>query len=147
MKAIITVGISGSGKTTWANQQKDYVVISRDDLRKEVLEKELGHPIPEKDLFKLWDFEKEPLINRMQFSLFTKCAKEKKNVIVADTNITKKFRDKVVEQLEQLGYTTELKVLHIDVEEAIKRDKNRPVNVGEKIIRNQYNSLKSQNLK
>jgi len=145
MKAIICVGISGSGKTTWAKQQDGYEIVSRDDLRKEVIEQDLGHSIPESDLFKLWDFDKEPLINRMQFQLFTKYAKQKKNIIVADTNITKKFRDKVIQQLKQLGYTTEIKLLEIDVEEAILRDKNRPVSVGEKIIRKQYQSLQTQN--
>lgn len=33
MKAIITVGISGSGKTTWAEQQEGFININRDDIR------------------------------------------------------------------------------------------------------------------
>ena len=33
MKAIVTVGISASGKSTWAKQQVGYMNINRDDIR------------------------------------------------------------------------------------------------------------------
>ena len=33
MKLIMTVGVSASGKTTWAKEQKHCVNINRDDIR------------------------------------------------------------------------------------------------------------------
>ena len=38
MKGIFMIGVSGSGKTTWVNSQKGYVVCSTDSILEELAE-------------------------------------------------------------------------------------------------------------
>lgn len=60
MKAIITVGCSGSGKSTWAkNLQKQdkkskWKIIERDEIRMLMVEQILGHN--DFDLWQHWEF-------------------------------------------------------------------------------------------
>lgn len=140
-KAIITIGVSASGKSTWANNQKGFVVISRDDLRYEFLVKKLGIKVPLSDLFKLWKWHDEKDITQIQYDLIKQNSNKNQNVIIADTNITDKTRKQLTTLLNSVGYQVEYKYFDIDLEVAIERDKNREVSVGKDVITQQWNKL------
>ncbi|MDD5150853.1 MAG: AAA family ATPase [Flavobacterium sp.] len=147
MKAILTVGISGSGKTTWAEKQQGFTIISRDDIRREIIEKDLNHKLePNSNLFHYWDFKKECEVNKIQSKLFKQLADEKRNIIVADTNISIKTRNSLTKTLQNLGYTVELKIFDISLADAIERDSKRPNKVGASVITQQFNNIRNQGL-
>lgn len=134
MKAIITVGIPASGKTTKADelcQNENYININRDALRF--------------SLFGVycWDDyrfsrDKEALVTDIQECMVGCAWLAGKGVIISDTNLNKKVRSKWVEFLNDQGYDVEIMEFPITLEEAIKRDKNRLHCVGEEVILSMY---------
>ena len=84
-KAIITVGVSGSGKTTWAKKQSGFAIISRDDIRAEMYYSETGKPFE----WSAWKWSKEDDVTAIQNQKFKTASENGYNIIVADTNLNK----------------------------------------------------------
>jgi len=139
-RAIIAIGISGSGKTTEiAKREYDYFVrIERDIMRKRLLG--FDDDNSSDNFWSLWKFtkENENKVTEMVNEIIDDCAKMKANIIIGDTNLNIKYRSLLHTKLEELGYTVEFKVFHIDVMEAIKRDERRRDTVGHQVIWKQY---------
>ena len=141
MKAIITVGVSASGKTTWAKEfikeHPEYFIVCRDDLRKEYYEKTHRN---EKFSWKVWDFMKwEKRITAMSWDLIGRCCENQKNIIIADTNLNKNRLNNLISSLEELGYSEiEIKEFPISFEDACKRDSLRENGVGFQVIAKQF---------
>lgn len=139
LKAIMTMGISACGKTTWAKQfQKDelaqgriWSIVCRDDIRAEL------QGLPNVD-WKAWKWKDESKVNKIQTEKFHKAARNGWNIIVADTNLNPKTRQKLNDTLTRLGYEVEIKEFHISLEEAWKRDAARENGVGHSVIADQY---------
>lgn len=134
MKAILTVGISASGKTTWADMQEDYEVISRDAIRFGVL-------FPGIRGWKDYKFtnQNESRVSAIQKAEILKACSGGRNIIIADTNINTKTRKGLVRELKILGYEVEYLVIHVSLENAIERDSHRRYeSVGEGVIKQQY---------
>lgn len=134
MKAILTIGISASGKTTWAGMQKDFEVISRDDIR-------FGILFPGIRGWKDYKFtnENESRVTYIQKGAIERAARDGLNIIIADTNINTKNRKHMVRELKLLGYEVEYLVIHVSIENAIQRDSYRRYeSVGENIIKQQF---------
>ena len=144
MKAIITVGISASGKTTWAEKfafENNGFVLSRDNVRIMILENIHGRMIEASELWKLWNFKWEKEVNAWYTEILAGAieAKEYDYIILADTNLNKQRRDNMVAVLENMyDMPTEIKVFDIGLLEAIDRDKWRPASVGEAVITRQW---------
>lgn len=139
-KAIVTVGVSASGKTTFAesflqegDNRTSWVNINRDDIRWELL--------GVKDWGK-WNWKREKEVTSIQRDDLAKAASEGKNVIISDTNLHPKFRNDLLEYLHSLGYTTVTqKVFTVSFEEACKRDTARPNGVGYSVIAKQMEQM------
>lgn len=134
MKAIVTIGISASGKTTFAKEwaKKNNAIISnRDDLRFALT--------GAKD-WSEYKFNKhtETLITAIQHDTIDIAAAAKKDIIIADTNLNKTYRDKLIEILTSVGYEVEIKTFPITLEEAWRRDSLRTNGVGHHVIYKQY---------
>lgn len=130
----LTVGISASGKTTWARQMASRtgaVVVSRDDIR-----------IAQGLLFG----DDEDFVTKISYMNIKAAVESGYDVIVADTNLSAKFRNDLIAHCQSIGAEVRLKVLNIDLCTAIMRDKGRVASVGEKVIRNQYEMFVSQDL-
>jgi len=135
LKAILTIGISGSGKSTWASLQYnefDYEIINRDNLRWQ---------ISGTTGWKDYKFNKkiEKAVTEAQEALIVECAKYGNNIIIADTNLNPATRERLIKLCESLGFEVEIKEFPITLEEAWKRDQFRGVfSVGRDVIYKQW---------
>lgn len=140
MKAILTIGIPGSGKSTWAKEfckENYYKEINRDDIRM--------------DLFNL-EFYNEYKMNRVNESLVTDranylidLAKENnQNIVISDTNLNPKYQNILVKKLKDLGYEVEFKLFDIEYFEAVKRcEKRTDKPIPRKVIYDMYRRFMS----
>lgn len=134
MKAIITVGISASGKTTFANEcvKQGFVDINRDWIRFNVVKPGLN--------WSNYKFNKanEGEVTKVHEQMIMDAWSKERNIVVSDTNLNSSRREALVKKLEDLGYTVEVKFIPIAYETAIKRDRLRANGVGEGVIYQQY---------
>lgn len=127
-KMIITVGMSGSGKTTWAEQFRqdqikksgkyEWMIICRDNVRFD----HLGYG----DWSKYKQTKaKEAAVTDICEQLwdFAKC--KNMNVIIADTNLNETYRNNWIKRGEDAGYEVEVKPFPITLEESWKRNCHR----------------------
>lgn len=136
MKAIYTVGVSASGKTQWAEQQSNFEIICRDDIRYEIL-LEKGFQIRD-NMWRHWNFKWESEVTERVDVLIELCTKLGKDIIFADTNLNQDRLRGHRNKMEQLGYETEVKYFPVKYDEAITRDRKRVDTVGESTIRKQW---------
>lgn len=136
MKATLTVGISASGKSTWAAYEcsvSDVVNINRDDLRFDMF----CNGVRDWSLYKFTK-DRERQVTKKQEELIAFASAEGRDVIISDTNINQKTVASLTSLLESYGYTVELKHFPVDVMESLKRDAARDNGVGYKVIMDQY---------
>lgn len=142
MKAIITVGISGSGKTTWAEDfcnhnlrpgdQPKWVNSNRDDIR-------FTKIIQERDWSKYkFNGVNEQLVTETQHADWASAAMLGYNLVVSDTHLSAKARNNTSNKLKKLGYEVEFKDFPITLEEAWRRDSLRPNGVGKAVLYKQW---------
>lgn len=88
-EAIFTVGISACGKTTWAHQQKGYIVLDSDQLRLELYGSETDQRDPHKVFDLMYKRGREYLLAG-------------KSVIFCATNLGMKYRVHAIHQLSNI---------------------------------------------
>lgn len=143
MKAIVSVGVSASGKTTaakeWVQECKGRFILSRDVFRNAILSARHGEVLPG-DLWKLWKFTRsnEQEVTTRYFAAMDKCAELNFDLFCADTNLNKAHRDGLIARLTQLGYEVEVRDFPVTLEEAWKRDERRADSVGRDVIYKQW---------
>ena len=136
-RLIITVGISGSGKSTWSHEKwlrspSKYVIVSRDKIRELLFgytEATILDYYNRKDIF---DLEKQ--VTRYEDTIIGDGLNHGKNVIVDATHLTRKY----IERFKFWNVVTEVVVFEIELEEALRRDLLRSKTVGDVIINKQY---------
>lgn len=129
-KLILTIGISASGKSTFAEQmlaskEENFVRVSRDEYR--YMWKNAG----------LVSDKIEGLITKRVIQDIGYFLNNKMNVIYDATNLTARYLNDMV-QLFNCDADIEFVVFDVDVEECIRRDNLRKRKVGEDVIRSQY---------
>lgn len=134
MKAIITQGISTSGKSTLAAQkvEEGYTEINRDFIRFNIVK-------PGTD-WRTYKFSKqnEKEVTDIHGKMIMDAWGRMENIIISDTNLNQEHLDKLVKHLEDLGYEVEIHQIHITLEEAWKRDAYRLNGVGHNVLYNQW---------
>jgi len=125
-KMILTIGLQGSGKSTWAKQMVqdhpgDYKRVNRDLLR-EMLDN--GR----------FNDGNERFVQEIRDKVILEALKSGRNVIVDDTNLSSKHFNHIESLIRGRG---EIEVVFFDIpiEECIRRDGLRDNPVGEKVIR------------
>ena len=133
MRITLTRGLPASGKSTWAKKQLargNIVRINKDDLRS-MLNNGKWSKTNEKIVLKIRDEATIVALNKGY------------NVIIDDTNLHEKHFQRMLEIAKD--YTNcEVKIkefTEIPLEECIKRDLKRENTVGEKVIRDMYNTF------
>lgn len=123
LKCIICVGVSASGKSTWANsqctQEYNWIKIERDDIREFILATRFQHhhnyfKILD-NLWKHWQFKNEKLVDDEVEVEIKRAVNGKFNIVFADTNLNIDRRNQLQKKMEELGYEVEIKVFGLDL--------------------------------
>lgn len=142
-KLIITRGMSGSGKTTWA---KDFCAwepthrfrVNRDDLRSMLFG---GYR---------QGYEFEQAVAAIQQSAVRELLRKDKTVVVDDTNLALKYAKAFAKLAHEEGASFEVndEFLSVSVAECLRRDEGRDAlkRVGRKVIMSQYERFVKQGL-
>ncbi len=154
LEAILTVGISASGKSTFAEKLVEdsgwvslgfnedgaiqyvsrYVEVNRDRVRKKLVE-----ATGKEFTWANWKWKREGEVTAIIHAAISDHAKNKRNIVVSDTNLNPKTRATLTELLTKHGYTVTIKTFPISLEEAWARDAARANGVGHSVIAKQYN--------
>ena len=135
---IVTVGISGSGKSTWSHEKwiknpSKYVIVNRDKIRELLFgytESSISEYYTRLDVSGL-----EKQVTRYEDTLINDALCHGKTAIIDATHLTRKY----LERFKYWNVPTEIVVFEIELDEALNRDFSRTRMVGEKVIRRQYN--------
>lgn len=145
-QCIVTVGISASGKTTWASDRVEdfrragelWINLNRDDIRAEVFFRMTGetkfswskwnlHRKWEKIVTEEWRNAIQTIIN----------SNDIRGVIISDTNLNPKTRDFIEISFGGAGWQVKFQHFELSYEEAVKRDLQRENPVGSSVIAEQ----------
>lgn len=137
-KVILTVGLSGCGKTYFSINHKkenpEFEIVCKDDIRLELNQK--------------WSKELEKQVIQIRDDKIREHLNNGKSVIVADTNLAEKHIHQVQAICNNYNITVDIKsFLDVPIETCIIRDALRDNPVGESVIRKQYKSLVMPKLK
>lgn len=147
LQAIICVGTSASGKSTFTKTLDNSWIISERDIHREhilVNIKRLCKPTD--NIFQFWKFKWENAVNVYEENDIKLSLDFNKNICFANTNLNKERRDALKLKLEALGYEVEIKVFGLDlsIDELWKRDTFRKNVVGHSIIAKQYEQFRKE---
>ena len=136
-KLIICRGLPASGKSTWAKQQvledpEHRVRINQDDIRLM--------------LGKYWVPSREKLVQEIQFDAVVEALSKEFDVVIDNTNLNNKVLDQFNRLIKTFeDYEIEYKdFFDTPLSVCIERDKNRDLQVTEKVIRSFYNNYKDK---
>lgn len=143
-RAIVTIGISASGKSTWASgvvkENINWCELNRDEIRFAMHAENSSLPFT----WAMWDWKNESRVTDEFNKKLESAALNGYNIVVSDTNLNKFFRDQLVAKLEVLGYDVGFKHFDIDYETAVSRDLNRSLSVGSSVIMKQLQQYNNQ---
>jgi len=139
-KIFVTVGISNSGKSTWAHEQwaenpEKYIIVNRDKIR------ELLFGFTEPTIYKYYhtakirDFEKE--VTRYEDTLINEALQSGKMPIVDATHLSRKY----LERFKYWNVPVEVKYFPIMLKEAEIRNVSRERQVPSEVMVKQYNQF------
>ena len=121
MKILITIGVPGCGKTTWAKnfqeENPSSVIIERDDIRKSYYHEGFE-----------WSQELEDFVTQYQNDRIVEHLKNRdvEYIIISDTNLNKKSRNRIYNIASQFDVEVEEVVFHTSLSECLENNQNRP---------------------
>lgn len=135
-KIILTRGIPGSGKSTWAKKWVEEDPTHRVRWNNDDFRRMLG-------LY--WVPERETLVSIVMSDFIYYAMTIGYDIVIDNMNLNKKYWDFIQDQINSLNkrYTLEFKdFFDISLEECIERDSKREHSIGEKAITETYNKYK-----
>lgn len=135
LTATLTVGISASGKSTWAREQAN--TTGSCDINRDLIRFNLVCP---EATWATYRFTKarEAEVTKIQESMIMAAWGMDQSITISDTNLSSKVRNRLTALLEDVGYRVELKEFPVTFEEAYKRDNLRANGVGRDILYSQW---------
>lgn len=150
-QCILTVGISASGKTTWANEQvaafqkegETWVNLNRDDIRAEVFYRMTGDV---KFDWRRWNRKWEKIVTEEWKTSINQIINTPniQGIIISDTNLNPKTRSFLENVFGSAGWQVKHQFFEISYEEAVKRDLQRENPVGSSVIAEQIEKYWTQ---
>lgn len=141
MKAWLTVGLSAAGKTSWTNAMLESTVMwgatEIVDIDRDFIRFNIVCPGANWSNYKFTKAN-EAQVDEIEGKMIMDAWGKGLGIIVSNTNLNPKTRNKLAKQLEDLGYEVEIKEFPITFEEAIKRDNLRANGVGKDVIYKQW---------
>ena len=117
---ILTVGIPGSGKTTWANEfvhnNPDSIIIERDEIRQSFYNQ--GHTFSDHLENQVKQIQKQNVIDAIRDP-------RTKNIIVSDTNLNPNVRQSFYQIAQNFDVGYQEKVFHESFNRCVQRNENR----------------------
>ena len=145
---LILIGISGSGKSTFAKQfvrdNPTYLRLNRDDLRRSLLSVPLGE-------FWTWDekprYRIERLVTVMLESALKTALDSGWNVVLDNTHLRQKTINELLKIAESQASAkrpvdVSFQLIDVPLETAIEHDRQRTDSVGERVIQEQHSRLR-----
>lgn len=142
MKATILIGISGAGKSTYvakkANENSNLTVVSKDNIRKSLIK----NYDPSKNLWDQYFFkDNEDSINSLFDIQLREAAKNKQNIIIDNTNLSKSKNERLERLLKNYGYV-EIDYINFNLTDNInfylENNQNRINTIPMRAINDQY---------
>lgn len=137
-KIILTQGVQGSGKTTWAKawvaeDPEHRIRINNDDITSM-----WGQPFGTPGLYERLKMFRQLMI--------TRAIQDNLDIVVDNMNLSTSSLKEVQEIVKNFDYVIEYKdFTKVPLEVCIERDSKRPNPIGEKIIRETYNKYIKKN--
>lgn len=132
MRAILTIGVPASGKSTYAESlEGKYLRVERDLMRVALFGDVAYHGA-------------EQIVTEYCRTWLELAADNGHDVIVSDTNLNKKFRGELVEFLQGLGYTVSFEVFDTPLSECLSRNAMRVDPVPEAVIHRMHSMMVAQ---
>jgi predicted kinase len=135
MKAIVTIGIPCSGKSTWAEQhckETGALEINRDNIRMNIFNLERYNDYK-------FSKDKEDKVTDTHRNMINTAAMSGRDIVISDTNLNKKHRSDLIHYLDFMGFEVELKVFDIEFFDALKRnDKRTDKHIPRKVMYDMY---------
>ena len=122
-KFVMTHGLPGSGKSTWAEEQVrndptgNTIRVNRDDIRTELFGESYHKGNP--------DRKKEGQVTQVQEEIISRGLREGKRVICDDTNLNTRFSPKMIMFAKKYGAEIEQKHFNVPVDECKRRNAHR----------------------
>lgn len=139
LQAIITLGISASGKSTWARQycqaNEGWVMIERDEVRQLIFRNR--RPPNEVFTWKAWNWKWEDAVTDYVKDCVREAAEKGLNVILSDTHLSERARNASTKLCQDYGYDVTYRFFPISYHEAVARDTARSLSVGPWVIAKQ----------
>ena len=158
-EVIITVGVSASGKSSWAkshiremeSQRKSgkswvrkWVQVERDAIRAEILNEKTDGQTNGLMIWDKWKFRWEDEVTKRQKLLFKEHVSKGNSVVVSDTNLNRGTRESISKFFRDNGYQVTYRYFPISYETAVKRDSVRANGVSSFVIAKQFVSWDEQ---
>lgn len=158
-EVIITVGVSASGKSTWAKSHiremesqrksgkswvRNWAQVERDSIRAEILNEKTDGQTNGLMIWDKWKFRWEDEVTKRQKLLFKEHVSKGNSVVVSDTNLNRGTRESISKFFRDNGYQVTYRYFPISYETAVKRDSARANGVGSFIIAKQFVSWDEQ---
>jgi predicted kinase len=129
-RVILTKGLPGSGKSTWAKEQLaaspgQFKRINKDDLRAMLDD----HRHTDRN---------EKVVERARDALVLLAIEQGFDVIIDDTNLASRHERHIAELIGPLGKVEIKDFTDVSLEECIRRDLRRSASVGERVIRQMH---------
>jgi predicted kinase len=151
---VLLVGCPAAGKDscvgvkTYANNFRNYSVVSFDQIRLDLYKKEFGDSTDNKNVLydKAWKYCNNKKYNLENIMFNDYISKIKHNVIISNTNLTIKARRRLINRINKEYNNVKITIIYIFVEEdeLIKRDLLRKENdksVGADVITRMFYSF------
>ncbi len=128
-----TVGIPGCGKSTWAKEETlaSYNCIVN-------LERDVLRAFSHTSTGNLWDYkyskDKEAQVTKLQERLIRRALADGKSVIVSDTNLNEKTRNRMMGIAAEYNLTVNWQVFDIPLHQCMKWNSKRPNHVPESVL-------------